>query len=564
MHLPSVVAIIALLAGCHPKRLEKVGELELHGEHVELRKRAKGSPPNDPDTPAMLVLALDGVSRQLLYDMLHRGELPNLAMLLGGEHFDHAYFDHSLLSTLPSTTMAAWATAFTGVPPGQHGVTGNEYFVRETRTFVCPAPVSFADATPTLEIYTDDSLGKVIDAPTVYERLREQAPDALVWVAMNHVYRGADLLLLARRTAIVGAIDGYLESFAAEHLTDSSSRKLYENLDNSALGSVLARLDKGPVPDVLTFYVSGTDLYAHTAKEGPDPARRTYLAEVVEPAIGQLLDKLRARDAGANRWIIVTADHGHTEVIKDRQHALATAPADVLRGAGFRPRPFKRTVDKSDPFSAVLAYGGAMAYVYLADRSKCPGDHDVCAWDQPPRYAEDVLAAAEAFARANAGDPAVPAMTGTLDMILVRRPRPVSDIDLPFEVYVGGGRTVAIDDYLAGHPHPSYVAFAARMHDLAVGPHGEHAGDLLLLAHNGDRSDPEQRFYFASPYRSWHGSPSRADSELPFIVAHPMLRAAAIGARVRRVLGGRPFQQKVTDVILELRRSPAPRPAEAH
>lgn len=61
----------------------------------------------------------------------------------------------------------------------------------------------------------------------MYERLREQAPDALVWVAMNHVYRGADLLLLARRTAIVSAIDGYVQSFAAEHLSDSSSRKLY-------------------------------------------------------------------------------------------------------------------------------------------------------------------------------------------------------------------------------------------------------------------------------------------------------------------------------------------------
>src|SRR5678815_306865 len=145
-------------------------------------------------------------------------------------------------------------------------------------------------------------------------------------------------------------------------------------------------------------------------------------------------------------------------------------------------------------------------------------------------------------------------MKGTLDMILVRRPRPVKDIDLPFEVYAGGGKTMAIDDYLKQHPHPTYIALAERMHDLAVGVHGERAGDLLLIAHNGDRDKPEDRYYFSGPYRSWHGSPSRADSELPLIVANPNKRADAIGQRIRRVLGGHPVQQKVTDVILELRR----------
>jgi arylsulfatase A-like enzyme len=278
---------------------------------------------------------------------------------------------------------------------------------------------------------------------------------------------------------------------------------------------------------------------------------------VIEPAIGRLTEKLRARHALANRWVIVTSDHGHTEVLKDGQHALGkTGPPDVLREAGFRVRPFQRTVDKSNSFSAVLAYGGAMAYVYLADRSRCPDAHDVCAWDQPPRYVEDVLAAAEGFARANDPNSTVPSMKDTLDLILVRRPRPVLDVDLPFEVYVGNGKTQSIDEYLNEHPHPTYVAVAERLKDLAVGIHGERAGDLLLLAHNGDRADPAGRSYFAAPYRSWHGSPSRADSEVPFIVAHPKLSASAIGRRVRVVLGDRPFQQKVASVMLDLRRMP--------
>ncbi len=59
------------------------------------------------------MIALDGVDRKLLYDMLRAGELPGLASLLGGREADgrfaHAHFDETLLSVLPSCTLTAWA-----------------------------------------------------------------------------------------------------------------------------------------------------------------------------------------------------------------------------------------------------------------------------------------------------------------------------------------------------------------------------------------------------------------------------------------------------------------------
>jgi hypothetical protein len=145
-------------------------------------------------------------------------------------------------------------------------------------------------------------------------------------------------------------------------------------------------------------------------------------------------------------------------------------------------------------------------------------------------------------------------MKGVLDMVLARRPKVYSADDLPFEVYVGGGKLVPIDEYLAEHPHPTYVAFATRMRDLAVGPHGERAGDVILIAHNGDRDTPDKRFYFATPYHSWHGSPSRKDSEIPFIVARASGSGDAMRNAVKRVLGDAPHQQKVSDVLLMLRK----------
>jgi hypothetical protein len=177
----------------------------------------------------------------------------------------------------------------------------------------------------------------------------------------------------------------------------------------------------------------------------------------------------------------------------------------------------------------------------------------------PPRYREDVLSVADAFYRNNETGELAAGMRGTLDMILVREPRPVSEIDRPFEVYIGHGKTLSVDTYLAQHPHPTYVDVARRLEELAVGRHGERAGDLLLLAHNGDRERAEDRYYFAKPFRSWHGSPSRQDSEIPLIVANPKLTAETIHTWVGARLGARPYQRKIADIVMALRAHP-PKP----
>jgi hypothetical protein len=553
----SVCALITGSTGCGAA--VQLGDVVVHGDTRELRQRGKEAPVSSPDKPALLILALDGVDRSLLYGLLRAGELPNLGALLGGDHdrFPHAHLDETLLSTLPSSTLAAWTTAMTGVTPAEHGIAGNEFFVRETCTLAAPAPVTFTDSEPTLAIYTKDYLGAFRSAPTVYERMRARDPNVLIWVAVHQIFAGADRLLITKPTILAHAFEQVIEDAGSKLTGHKSDPGPYRKLDESVVSAVLGDLEKGPVPDVLTLYLSGTDLYAHVAEEGPDEARRTYLRTVVDPALGKLAERLKARGALDDRYVVVTSDHGHTQVVYDDAHALSTAgdddPPALMRKAGYRLRPFQLNVAKDHDFDAVLASGGAMAYVYVADRSMCPKEHDVCNWQRPPRYEEDVLPMAEAFHRNNEDGSLVPAMKGTLDLVLTRRPKPYLDVDLPFEVYVGNGKTVPVTEYLAAHPHPTYVAVEQRLRDLAVGKHGERAGDVLLLAHNGDRATPEERYYFAARYRSWHGSPSRQDSEIPFIVAHPHRDSASLGAQVQRIFGVEPRQQKVTDVLLELR-----------
>jgi hypothetical protein len=535
----------------------------VHGDSQEISTRVKGSPPNSPGRPPVLFLAFDGVDRAIIYDMLRKGEMPDLALLFGGEdhgRFPHAYFEPAFISTLPSSTMTAWTTAMTGVVPARHGITGNEFFMRESRRLGAPAPVSFPDAKPSLAIYTDGYLNSLVKAPTVYEQMRATDANILIWVAMHQVFAGADRLLLAKPTVIVTAFEEFVGEKAEEGAKGGKkheTRKLYEKIDNDVIDVVREALQKGPVPDVLTVYLSGTDLYAHIAEEGPEPARRVYLREVVDPAIGRLTAALRARDALKDRYVVLTSDHGHTQVVYDDAHAISTTadnglPA-LMKKAGYRVRPFKIDVSEKDDFSAVLTEGGAMAYLYVADRSTCEKAKEVCDWTKPPRFEEDVVPLAEALYTNNKDGSLSPSMKGTLDLILTRRPKPHDEDDLPFEVYVGGGKMVPVDEYLKEHPHPTYIEVQSRLRDLAVGPYGECAGDILLLAHNGDRATPAERFYFAARYRSWHGSPSRQDSDIPLIVGHPNQTSEALGARVTRVLGNEPRQQKVTDLLLDLR-----------
>lgn len=549
----TVIVAAAVVAIGWPNLLE----LFLHGESRSLRERedqeARGGGPPAKRAP-ILFLAFDGVDRALLYDQLRSGELPHLASLLGGRahdgSFPHAHFDERLLATLPSTTMAAWATVMTGTTPAEHGVTGNEFFIREEKRFAAPAPVTIDDVSPTLRIYTDGYANELLDAKTVWERMREDDPHVRIWSSMLQYYRGADELLMARRTVLAGAFEAFLAAATDER---RAKREVYAELDEEAVDTVVEHVrDRDLVPDVLVVYLPGIDLYAHHAEGGPDVARRDYLRDVVDPALGRLRDELEERGALKDRWVVLTADHGHTDVVHDDAHALSVDgpddPPAVLRGAGFTLRPFELETDAS--FSSVVAYQGAIAYVYVADRSTC----EPCDWSRPPRYHEDVLAAADAFFRANRDGQFAPAMKGTLDMVLTRRPKPVAEVDAPFEVYVGDGELVPVERYLRDHPHPDYRALATRLRELGVGPHGERAGDVLLIAHNGDREDANDRYYFAKLYRSWHGSPGFKDSEVPLVVGNASRAAGAIEDLVGQVLGtGTARQQKVADLLLRLR-----------
>lgn len=542
-----LMGAVAYLLLARPPAAEMLGLVAGGGERV-LREpmRAPGG------GPRVLVLALDGVGDDELLATVRGGSAPALAALLGAEQeprlFDRGYAVPGVLSILPSTTMAAWASLFTGAGAAQTGIPGNEWFSREEMRYYAPAPVSVEGNSHALEAYTDDLLGRLLRVPTVFERA-----DVRAYVSLSQIHRGADLL-------IVPAADAFadLVTVASRGLTETDEtidQEAYSELDRTAIDNLADAIGEHGVADLQVVYFPGVDLYTHVA-ERPLEMQRSYIATVIDPAISRVLELYR--DAGVldDTYVLVVADHGHTPVLNDDRHALGAEgddePVAVIERAGFRMRALSLELDDDEhDFQATVAFQGAFAYVYLADRSTCAEAGVVCDWSRVPRMDEDVLAVVRAFDAAHRTGEGVPELQGTLDLILARQPRATTEDALPFQVW-DGDALIDMADYFAANPRPDLLEMEGRMDALAAGPYGHRAGDVLLLARSGAQRPIEERFYFSGRYRSWHGSPDSQDSRIPLVIAHGREDGRALRARVEAAVGVEPKQEDIAALILAL------------
>jgi hypothetical protein len=255
-------------------------------------------------------------------------------------------------------------------------------------------------------------------------------------------------------------------------------------------------------------------------------------------------------------YVLVIADHGHTPVLSDDHHALGSEgddePPALITRNGFRLRKFSLNPGEDEQdYQAAVAYQGAMAYIYLADRSTCPAKGDRCDWQRPPRLKADVMPLVRAFHEVStAGDP-IPQLKGTLDLIFAREPRAPGKPALPFRIF-DGQKLVPIATYLARHPRPDLPQLETRMRWLSAGPYGNRAGDILLLARSGLTRPLEGRFYFSGPHHSWHGSPSLQDSHIPFILARQGKTGTQLQSLVEAVTGPIPSQLDFVPLVRAL------------
>ncbi len=513
---------------------------------VQLRPEMR---PARRDGPRVLVLALDGVGAQEFRDALRSGGMPNVSSLLGAELdreqglYAHGLAPDGVLSILPSTTYAAWTAVYTGAGVAESGVAGNEWFDRETLTFVAPAPVSVPEHADAVRVYSDSLLHQWIAVPTLFERANVRS-----YVTLAAQYRGADLLVRPDGVSFAKLA----AAFAAGVVDDDSDWETYSELDRVAIDQTLEAIDEHGLADLQVVYFPGVDLFTHVA-DSELRAQQRYLTTIVDAAIGRLLGEYQRRDALDSTYVVLVSDHGHTPSIAEARYALGSGddgePQDALESVGFRVRPFELETD-DEAFQAVLAYQGAFAYVHLANRSTCPKVEDRCDWRTPPRLEEDVLAAVRAFDTAARTGAGAGKLLGAIDLIFARESRGVESAG-PFQVW-DGGALVPVREYLAANPRPDLLDLERRLEALGVGRYGHRSGDVMLLSRYRAQDPETERFYFSHRYRSWHGSPSRQDSEVLFALARSASTGAALRAQLRAAIGEQPSQLDVTPLILRL------------
>jgi hypothetical protein len=164
---------------------------------------------------------------------------------------------------------------------------------------------------------------------------------------------------------------------------------------------------------------------------------------------------------------------------------------------------------------------------------------------------EDVMPVVRAFYNANETGEGVPELKGTLDLIFAREPRHTDEEAVAFKVF-DGNQLVPINDYLKLHPRPDLIRLEERIGGLAAGPYGHRAGDILLLARSGLERPVEERYYFSSLYRSWHGSPAAQDSYVPFMLARKNDSGQRLRDVMNRVMGQQPSQLNLVPLVRAL------------
>lgn len=467
----------------------------------------------------VIVFCLDGAGYPQLMEAIRSGKAPHIAALLGKEKgnglFEHGYSAPGALSVLPSSTVADWAAAFTGRPPAQNGVPGDEWFDRQHRRFYAPVPITVTDTADFSFMLNDDLVGKQLKVPTLYEELKRRS-----YVSMLMIYRGSTLFTTVPPTTFAGLVGSLV---GGKLVGETALESISKTLDVASTAKLLQAIDEHGLARLQVVYFPGIDLFTHAS---PDPLRAQvgYMEQYTDGSVGQVLDAYRKLGALSNTYVIFIADHAHTPTMDDAKHRLgpddAGSPFATLKAAGFRVRDASLTVGKSaEDFQAVIASQGFMAYIYLADRSTCRAAGQICDWGRPPRFRRDVMSAVRALYAENQSGQPIAQGKGTIDLIFARRPAEEDEEAEPFKVF-DGRELVPIGRYLRKNPRPDLVDLEQRMRWLGEGPYGGLAGDIVILAKASTSIPIQDRYYFAATtHYSWHGSPDISDSNIPFILA---------------------------------------------
>jgi len=274
-----------------------------------------------------IVVVVDALRDESAYYPLDTGLLPHVSRLIrkrGVVRFERC------LAALPSVTLPNHTTIFTGVYPGRHRVTGNEWFDRSiddskplyqrTREYVkygteedpgLGRSWSFGG----IPIHDMDMSAEV---RTIYEAFKEaetkRGRKASTAVVFDPVRRGADTVINP----------DFFDALISLNILPFVNQ--YALLDKSAMKKAVELIKRDDAPELMGIWLSGLDGWSHA--HGPGPAggpkdrQAHYIAEKIDPLIGDLVKALEKRGLIDETVIFLVSDHGQADTVGKDEYAI--------------------------------------------------------------------------------------------------------------------------------------------------------------------------------------------------------------------------------------------------
>jgi predicted AlkP superfamily pyrophosphatase or phosphodiesterase len=278
-----------------------------------------------------VIIDVDGIRRDTFEQVYRDGRLPSFQRI-----FARALWFDKASTVLPSVTMAAQASIYTGTQPARHGVPGNQWFDRSQGRLI-----DYMNPGGLICVYGLTMLGGAgcsgglanghLLAPTIYEAAAQAGLTSAVYY--SQYWKGA------ARAAPPGVAE--MVGFLAGSPVD------WRAFDSEMAGRAINELQSRGLPSLLTVYFAGTDGIAHKSGIAGQTA---YLSGTVDALLGHIVDAVESLDPSwrEHTLFVLVSDHGRTDLVANSEDPSLKADLQAALPAG-----------------ATIAENGGMAYIYL-------------------------------------------------------------------------------------------------------------------------------------------------------------------------------------------------------
>ena len=283
----------------------------------------------------VLLIVIDAASPRVVCPAIQTGHLPNLQRIASA-----GSLHQGSVTIFPSITPAATSSIITGAYPAEHGIAGASWYDEARNEVAYYGDDFWVIAKEGFGAFLRDFLvrlnGDRLKAPTLFELIERTGRSA---ACVNYlVYRGNVphqinvpwLLAALPGVPFTETVEGPSLLCLGDFVTPRTprGRKVRDKggllhrfgMDDASSAQMLCQLAAdGLLGDFTLAYFADNDYRSHEV--GPHAA--LPVIERVDHALGQLFDAA----GGFERFIrdttiIVTSDHGHCEILPDRDRAV--------------------------------------------------------------------------------------------------------------------------------------------------------------------------------------------------------------------------------------------------